>query len=161
MAKDHGGQIRAVAILETMWQWCGLEADATPYFRINGDNHTGKRLYWLLGHYSLLVTNACKETVATANDHGTPNPEWLSKNLATLKTFSPELILVCGKVAQETFRKANFVRGHERVVFIPHPAARMWTRQALDETQRLIQSGGGNLHITIKKHAGVLVSEVA
>lgn len=135
-----------VAVLETMWGWCGLEADRTPYFQINGENHTGKRLYWFLGHYNLLVTNACPETVGRSNDHGNPDKKWLRDNLTDLKRIKkPELLLVCGTVAQRTFCDCDFPITNERIIFLPHPAARMWTRDALDETQMLIQKDRRNL----------------
>ena len=59
---------QCVAVLDTMW---GGSGNAPGMFRINPDNHSGRRLYWLLGHQDLLVTNACREYVADPTIHGT------------------------------------------------------------------------------------------
>jgi len=67
---------RVVAILETMWDWRGQASSAgyrqaPEYFRINPSNHSGRRLYKLIGPDSrLLVTNACRELVSSAKHHG-------------------------------------------------------------------------------------------
>lgn len=123
--EQHGPRsLRVVAILETMW---GDEAgEAERYFRINPRNHSGKCLYALVGNARLLVTNACREKVTSANQHGKPDPDWLKVNMMKLDPIT-DLWLVCGKVAQSTFERAYFMpRG--KVIKIPHPAARfVWT----------------------------------
>lgn len=123
---------RAVAVLETMW---GDSGKAPGLFRINPFNHTGRRLYWLLGHNDLWVTNACKEQVDHAGLHGRPDPEWLARNLQRIKC---DLLLVCGKIAQRTFANCGY-RPDCRIIEMPHPAARVWTRAALDWWRDYIQ----------------------
>ncbi len=123
---------KCLAILETMW---GGSGDAPGLFHINPDNHTGRRLYYLLGHNDLWVTNACKELVGNARIHGTPNPEWLAKNLQRL-TY--DLLLVCGRVAARTFLGCGYTP-QCRIVYIEHPAWRGWTKEHLEETRRIIQ----------------------
>jgi hypothetical protein len=125
---------RCLAVLETMW---GGSGKAPGIFRINPDNFTGRRLYWFLGHKDLWVTNACRELVSNARLHGTPDPEWLSTNL---KRLSYDLLLVCGKVAQQTFEKCG-VRPPGRILLMPHPAARTWTRASLGHWQKVVQGG--------------------
>lgn len=128
-----------VAVLDTMW---GDRAGRAPrHFKINPYNHSGKRLYRLVGErnaHRLLVTNACRELVVNANQHGKPDPEWLADNLRRL---NPALILVCGSIAQRTFERSGFI--HERhpygVLYIHHPAARCWTKKLLREVEREIQ----------------------
>ena len=143
---------KCVAVLEVMWDWraqtssAGYAARAPEYFRINGDNHTGKRLYDWLGHHDLLVTNACPELVTSARGRGKPDLVWLHKNISNLRPF--ELILVCGKVAQETYVRdtPHYAPSGERVVFVPHPAARMWSRQALARVKLHIREGTSNIN---------------
>ncbi|MFA5376299.1 MAG: hypothetical protein WC455_11195 [Dehalococcoidia bacterium] len=109
---------RCVAVLDTFW---GYEGKAPGMFRINPDNHSGRRLYWLLGHEDLWCTNACKEAVGNARGHGAPNPEWLSGNL---QRVTCDLLLVCGTVAKQTLIRC----AHQppcRRLYIPHPAARV------------------------------------
>lgn len=119
--------LKAVAILDTMWG--NYDSDRSPaYFRINPDNKTGRVLYqWLGDRFRLVVTNACAQLVSHAAKHGTPHPERLQANLARLHPI--DLLLVCGNVAQRTYQPTW--AGKARIVEVPHPAARMWTRQAL------------------------------
>ena len=130
--------MQVVAILETMW---GERAGRAPrYFKINPYNCSGRRLYKLIGPgHNLLVTNACRELVTSANKHGKPDAGWLLDNLMRLQ---PDLILVCGKVAQKTFEETGY-NGHEasksEALYIAHPAARNWTSKRLKETQKQIQ----------------------
>lgn len=127
--------IRCLTVLETMW---GTPGKADDLFPISPQNFTGRRLYWLLGHDELLVTNSCKERVGSAKEHGVPDPVWLAKNLQ-LVTYN--LLLVCGKVAQQTYNECGYAP-ECRVLHVPHPAARgYWTRANLDSVQSLIQSG--------------------
>jgi hypothetical protein len=126
---------RCLAVLETMW---GGNGHAPGLFRINPNNFTGRRLYWLLGHEDLWVTNACRELVANARLHGEPDPAWLAKNLQRL-TY--DLLLVCGKVAQTTYGECGYMPDC-RVLEMPHPASRSdWSRLNLEAWQKLIQSG--------------------
>lgn len=122
-----------VAILETMW---GNPGDAPPYFRINPNNKSGKRLYTLAGEDNLLwVTNACRECVSSASEHGKPDPTWLHDNLWLLDGLGPiAVVLVCGKVAQKTYQKSGWDPGRSTVIEMPHPAARfLWTRELMAE----------------------------
>lgn len=125
---------RCLAVLETMW---GEDGDAPGLFRINPQNFTGRRLYWLLGHEDLWVTNACREQVANARLHGRPDPEWLAQNL---KRLSYNLLLVCGRVAQRTFLECGY-SPRSRIIEMPHPAARVWTHGSLDQWKRIIRAG--------------------
>lgn len=137
-------QTRCVAILDTMW---GGEGIAPGLFRINPQNHSGRRLYWLLGHEDLWVTNACPEYVEHSKVHGKPDPEWLAGNL---RRIDFQLLLVCGSVAKKTldqairekfFKQESFLPETARIVYIPHPAARGWTRFKLDTARDYIQAG--------------------
>ena len=126
---------RCLAVLDSMW---GNPGKAPGLFRINPKNRTGSRLYYLLGHRDLWVTNACREQVGSADEHGRPDPEWLAENLRLI-TF--DLLLVCGKVAQQTYAKCGFTHT-ARELWFPHPAARgSWTKEILENTRGLIQIG--------------------
>src|SRR5204863_10164647 len=136
--------MRVVAMLETMWDWRGMTSgagysEAPRFFRINPDNHSGRRLYKLIGHDAqLLVTNACRELVTGPNQHGKPDPQWLAENLAEIEAKRPDsatidVLLVCGKVAQQTFRMSGYQPKKARIVEMPHPAARMWTANMMRE----------------------------
>lgn len=151
--------VRAIAILEEMWDWrsmtsgAGYVERAPSHFQINEDNFTGRRLYDFLGHHDLLVTNACPELVTSASGRGKPDKKWLSNNLRALWPF--ELLLVCGKVAQQTYSLADTMDRYSprqpraRVIEMPHPAARTWTRSALAWARRLIQEGSGDLSMRL------------
>ncbi len=148
---------RCVAILETMWDWRGMTSgagyvEAPRFFRINSENYSGKRLYKLVGpDAKLLVTNACRELGASANIHGKGDPVWLGENLRMLDGIGAqpdgcvpttiEVLLVCGRVAQSTYRQCGYVPPAARVIEIPHPAARMfWTREKVAEIASQIQT---------------------
>jgi hypothetical protein len=117
-----------------MW---GGDGRAPRWFTINPDNHSGRRLYWLVGHNDLLVTNACKEHVSHSTIHGTPDGEWLAKNL---QKITYDLLLVCGRVAQVTFATCGY-RPTCRIIEMPHPANRRWKRFTLDAYRVVIQGG--------------------
>jgi len=145
--------MNVVALLESMWGWRGYssEGDVIRYFRINPENLSGRRLYRIVGNHNLLVTNSCRECQATANDHGKPDPKWVESNLAFLKGQGMDLLLVCGKVAKETFLKTSFAPYHRsenghviliepvKHIFMDHPAARRWTNEGLDEIHERIE----------------------
>ena len=116
---------KSLVVLETMW---GGSGNAPGLFHINPHNHSGKRLIYLIGHEDFWVTNACREYVKRAKQHGSPDPKWLAENLQRL-TY--DLLLVCGKVAQHTYRMCEF-NPDCKVVEIPHPAARNWTKSRLE-----------------------------
>ena len=126
-----------VAVLESMWDWRGMTSGAgydraPPHFVINRDNFSGRRLYRIVGDGPrLLVTNACPQLVTRASEHGTPDPDWLRANLKELEGFS--MLLLCGKVAQKTFRDTEIIYPKDRTIEMMHPAARMWTNKMLDE----------------------------
>lgn len=117
-----------------------VERRAPRWFTINPHNHSGRRLYRLVGTGAeLLVTNACPQLQHGPNDHGTPDPIWLAQNLRMLIPFN--MLLVCGKVAQDTYDKTDFQPAKRiPVIRIPHPAARMWTRSMLDSTEAEIKA---------------------
>lgn len=121
---------RVVAVLEVQWG-----PYPTPYFRINPYNFSGARLIKLVGHGNFYVTNACPGVVATAKGRGKPCAAWLAGNLARLQ---PAVVLVCGRVARATFKR-SMVGKAAKVLYLPHPAARTWTKQAIKRTSKRIQ----------------------
>ena len=123
--------MNVVALLESMWGWRGYSApgDEVRYFRINPTNLSGRRLYRIVGEHKLLVTNSCRKCQATASDHGEPDPAWVKANLAYLESQGMDLLLVCGKVAKATYEASGFQ--FPRVLFIKHPAWRLWSNKAL------------------------------
>lgn len=135
-----------VAVLETMWDWrnqttsAGYRREAPRHFQINPRNFSGRRLHKLVGDAQLIVTNACRELVSSAREHGTPDPQWLGENLSQLAPI--DVLLLCGKVAQRTFRECAVALTAPlgaRIVEIPHPAARgYWTRETITAVQRQI-----------------------
>lgn len=136
---------RVIAILEVMWDWrartsaAGFREQAPRWFDINPENFTGRRLHkWLHEFDEFKVTNACPELVSSAKGRGTPSKQWLHENLMALHPFN--LLLVCGRVAQETYEAADALGA--RVIELPHPAARCWNRQGLDLVGSTISAGG-------------------
>lgn len=122
--------MQIVAVLEVMW---GLRGDKQRrWFRINPFNHSGRRLISIVGHGNFIVTNACPDVVYRAQDRGTPSKKWLAANLGILQ---PDLVLVCGKVAQETFEPA-MVRDWCHIIELPHPAARTWSKRTIAKAKR-------------------------
>ena len=146
-------EINVVAILETMWDWRSQTSgagytEAPRFFRINPQNFSGRRLYNLIGpDAKLLVTNACRELVSGPNHHGKPDPKWLAENLTLIESGLPnsapiDVLLVCGKVAQRTYRECGYQSQTARIIEIPHPAARaVWTRQYIEQVAKQIQGG--------------------
>jgi hypothetical protein len=129
-----------VALLDSMWGWRGYNdagEEAPRYFRINRENHSGRRLYSLVGDASLLVTNSCRTVQSSANHHGAPDPAWVLDNLKFLQSEKMDLLLVCGKVAKETYERSGFEAPH--VIFMDHPAARRWTPQAMEVIKTQIE----------------------
>jgi hypothetical protein len=125
------GAPRIVAVLEVMWGTPGRYRA----FRINPLNASGARLIRLIGHNKFLVTNACPDGVMRATERGRPDAEWLRANLKALR---PDVLLVCGTVAQATF--AHDMAPRAKVLHMPHPAARNWSRQRLAAWRRRIQA---------------------
>ena len=128
-------RLHVVAILDTMW---GDEpGEAPPFFKINPRNHSGRRLYNLIGEdASLLVTDSCRELVTSPKDHGKPDPEWLRQNLEHLESLRHiDLLLVCGAVAKKTYGRCCFLPSSQtRIIEMPHPAARLvWTRDLIEK----------------------------
>lgn len=152
-----GGRMKnIVALLESMWGWGGYNepgAEAPRFFRINPDNHSGRRLYRLCGDANLIVTNCCKIVQRSANHHGTPDTQWVRENLIRAVNDGADLILVCGRVAKETFATVTgalmgtdglaYIGGSGSNVFkwyaIDHPAARRWSNEKLENSRLHIE----------------------
>lgn len=156
---------KVVAILQVMWDWNSMTSDAgyveqaPSYYRINPDNRTGSRLYAWLGkkgeyYNDLLVTNACPELVTSAKGRGKPDKKWLEENLRELWPF--DTLLVCGRVAQETFAEVpwNMIERSCRIVETPHPVARMWSNRSLDRAGLFIREGTSD--VTLRFEDGYL-----
>lgn len=130
---------KIIAVLDSMWDWRAMTSgagyrEAPRHFRINPDNFSGARLYRIAGKDTdLLVTNSCRELCGSASQHGTPDSAWLAENLRLLEPF--DVLLVCGKVAQATYRDSGYAP-QARVLEMPHPAARMWTHAMLNDAGR-------------------------
>ena len=134
---------RIVAVLDTMWGT--TPGKAVRFFRIDPENHSGRRLYQLVGAgANLRVTNVCKYMTDHATKHGKPDAFWLlEENLRKLEPI--DVILVCGKVASKTYESCGYVELTTTQVFrIPHPAARNWTKA-------LIKSVAGKIQKAIKQ----------
>ena len=126
---------RVVALLESMWG--GKQGQAPRAFRINPLNNSGRRLYRLVGSdVDLWVTNCCPEMQCSASHHGKPDPEWVFANLCRLQPFA--LMLVCGKVARQTYLATGLVLHTAQVIFMAHPAARNWSAARLAATAKQI-----------------------
>lgn len=134
-------ELDTVVVLETMWDWRQATSGAgytqgPAFFHINPNNHSGRRLYKLLGKRRFMVTNACRELVSGPDKHGKPDPQWLADNL---RSVSFKMLLVCGTVAWKTYLGCDYVRPEAvRVVFMKHPAARTWTREDITNWQRFL-----------------------
>jgi len=135
-----------IAVLETMYG--SVRPQRAPrFFIINPSNFSGARLYEIVGNQTrLLVTNACPQMVCNASQHGIPDSDWLYSNLEHLHTLTGfKTLLVCGTVAQETIRKNDtaFKRWlrEKRVIFVPHPAARQWSKSFVTQTHNIVNSG--------------------
>lgn len=125
--------MKIVAVLAVQW---GYPGDAVePWFTINPYNRSGNRLIQLIGHFNFIVTNACSDIVYSASTQGTPNPAWLRANLRALK---PSHLLLCGAVAQATFHRDMVAKG-TRIVKLPHPAARTWSKASIAAAQHKIR----------------------
>ena len=133
--------IHVLAVLETMWG--NSPGQASRFFKINPKNFSGRRLYSLIGPgNNLLVTNACRELVTSAKHHGKPDPQWLFENLNRLhQRILFDVVLVCGKVAQSTFKQCGFrYPSHVRIIEIPHPAARaVWNKEYIETVKAQIK----------------------
>lgn len=125
---------RIVVVLEVQWGYPGDRP--LRWFYINPFNHSGRRLIQLVGHMAFKVTNACSDIVYSARDRGTPDPAWLRANLKALR---PDLVIVAGKVATATFHR-SMVPAATRVLKMPHPAARTWSKALIAKWARRIQS---------------------
>jgi hypothetical protein len=149
--------MKAVVVLEVMWDWrnvttsAGYKERAPRWFNINPNNFTGRRLHSWLNGREFLVTNACPQLVSSAKGRGTPDPEWLNNNLTDLHPY--DLVLVCGKVAQSTYKR-EAVRD-ARVIEMPHPAARMWNKHGIALVHSAVQ-GGSSVRVALKDKRFVL-----
>lgn len=126
------------ALLESMWGWRGHNVageDAPRFFRINRENHSGKRLYRICGDVNLIVTNSCRLVQRSASHHGTPDPAYVKENLLRAHADGCNIFLICGKVAQATFESAFPLADRNltlKYVYMDHPAARRWSNATID-----------------------------
>jgi hypothetical protein len=142
--------MRAVAILDVMWDPDKAGRRAPRWFKINPQNHTGRRLYqWLKDKYELLVTNACPQIVNNAQGRGHADSTWLADNLQRLQPI--DLLLVCGDTAFHTFDNTGTNIGYaDRVLLLPHPAFRGWSKQGIDLVGNLIEHGQSSAKISLR-----------
>lgn len=136
--------IDAVVVLETMWDWRSMTSEAgyreaPDFFYINPENHSGRRLHKLFGSYRFVVCNACSQLVGGPSEHGTPNPERLARILQKLTRLDYRLLLLCGKVAQQTFSRCGYRPSPCTILGMKHPAARTWTKDEIEQWQKKIQ----------------------
>jgi hypothetical protein len=148
---------RAVVILDVMWGWgaSGSLETALPHFRINPNNFSGRRLHkWLpaaMG-WDFVVTNACPELVKTAAGRGKPSLTWLRSNLMSLQTTGPlDLALICGQNAKKTFANCGLSLLPNRLLYLPHPAARFWNMAGIDLVKMVINGSGQSGTIVYNK----------
>jgi len=142
---------KVVALLDVMWDWRMKTSMANPNylaeaprcFRINPENKSGKMLYKLIGHSDLLVTNTCPQLVKSARDKGKPETDWTRENLLLLYPF--ELLLVCGRIAQSTYDQIRNLNLEYRTIYMPHPAARTWSKRDIQFASKIIRQGTHDL----------------
>jgi hypothetical protein len=142
--KIQEAELDAVVVLQEMWDWAsrttafGYTEMAPLWYTINPENKSGKMLYNLLGDKRFLVTNACPELVRSPNHRGKPDPKYLGGNLyALMYKYHYNMLLVCGKVAWETYLASRkWYHPQCRVVKMKHPAARDWTKEEVEQWQR-------------------------
>lgn len=120
------------------------------WFQINPQNYSGRRLLRWTGLDSITVTNACPQCVTSARGRGTPDPEWLRENLYQLCWHvgdrPADAVLVCGQVAQRAVNAVSVeLPSHTRLVYLPHPAARVWSRAADEAVRAELERGGGDV----------------
>ena len=123
---------QVLVVLETMW---GGSGNAPGLFRINPLNHSGSRLLQLIGHDNFWVTNACREYVEDASQHGKPDPVRLVVNL---KRLDYKVLLLAGKVAQKTFDDCGYAPKC-KILRMMHPAARTWTRVLIEQWKQKLE----------------------
>ncbi len=139
-----------LAVLQNMW---GPERRAPLAFRINPRNHSGRRLYRLTEGHNLWVTNSSSVCAPAAHIKCAPDDRFLLKALARRKW---EVVLVCGKQAQEAFKRvinmdfldvdtnedlSKIIYDYKPfIVFMPHPAARSLTNKLMDRIKRHINN---------------------
>lgn len=110
---------------------------APRFFRISPTNHSGRRLYSLVGvEHELLVTNCCAGMQTSARVHGVPDAAYVTENLRRLEPFV--LLLVCGAVAQRTYAASGYTSSC--AMPLKHPAARTWTKEEIVEVRLRILS---------------------
>jgi hypothetical protein len=130
--------MKILAVLDTMWDHTQSGRRAPRWFEINPDNASGRRLYKIVGSHHLRVTNACQYIARNASQHGVPDSEWLQENI---RRYDPQLLMVCGRVAQATWERTRTAPG--RVLLMPHPAARRWSHAAVKAAQQAVQALDG------------------
>lgn len=120
----------SLVILEVMW---GPLDSYRPVFPINPNNHSGRRLHKIMPGW-FVVGNACPGIVDRASARGTPDPEHLAKVFQSViaRRYTLPVVVICGKVARETFQAISRPTEVRRVMFMPHPAARGFWSNAVD-----------------------------
>lgn len=73
---------------------------------------------------TILCINSCPYIVATADDHGKPEPLYVASLLRRLHPW--DVLLVAGTIAKRTYRLSPY-KGDRPVLFIKHPAWRSWS----------------------------------
>lgn len=103
-----------------------------------------------IGHRDLETTTLSTYRGATC-ELDTPEKRVISNYLRVLWPF--ELVLICGDVARQTYHLSDTMRDYQRarVIELPHPLDKRWTKQGLGFAKRLIQDGRSDLYLQFVK----------
>ena len=125
-----------LCILQNAWG----DKDSLPVtFVPNPFNKSAKTIKKMVGDNFFMFSNTTDVVTKTSRKKPKPNYEHFERVIKRIKYF--DLVLVCGKQAEETVKKYMVeieVQG-KPVLFIPHPAARNLTNAKCEEIREQVR----------------------
>lgn len=126
--------MKVLCILQNAWG----PFELPMVFKPSPWNKSAKRLQSICVGHTIYFGNTTLQVTAKANGHAKPDPEHVKKLLARAVHY--DLILVCGKQAEEAVI-ANLPKGFDRhIIWMPHPASRTLTNALCEQVKQKVCS---------------------
>lgn len=125
-----------LCILQNAWG----DKDFLPVtFVPNPFNKSAKTIKKMVGDNFFMFSNTTDVVTRTSREKPKPNYEHFERVIKRIKYF--DLVLVCGKQAEETVKKymVEIEAQGKPVLFIPHPAARNLTNEKCNEIREQVR----------------------
>lgn len=135
LRQNRIGKMRILCVLQNAWGDRQLPIVFCP----NPFNKSAKVVRKMVGDNYYDFSNTTDVVTSSPKGKPSPNYEHFRKVMEMMPKY--DLILVCGKQAEETVRKfQDEIRQIGKpIIFVPHPAARNLTNKRVAKINRVIQ----------------------